>query len=78
MMMSCYALFFRAISELRRLKVLNLAMCTGVTLTGICSLVKSGKNTRYFNCNVVWLGMYKAVNLKFYKNYSLHLVLVNN
>ena len=68
MMMSCYALFFRAISELRRLKVLNLAMCTGVTLTGICSLVKSGKNTRYFNnCNVVWLGMYKAVNLKFYK-----------
>lgn len=79
MMMICYALFFRAISELRRLKVLNLAMCTGVTLTGICSLVKSGKNTRYFNyCNVVWLGMYKAVNLKFYKNYSLHLVLVNN
>ena len=56
MMMSCYALFIRAISELRRLKVLNLAMCTGVTLTGICSLVKSGKNTRYFNCIVVWLG----------------------
>ncbi|PFX30755.1 S-phase kinase-associated protein 2 [Stylophora pistillata] len=36
----------RAISELRNLEVLNLAMCTGVTITGICSLVKGGKNCR--------------------------------
>ena len=37
---------FRAVSELRNLEVLNLAMCTGVTITGICSLVKGGKNSR--------------------------------
>ena len=36
----------RAVSELRNLEVLNLAMCTGVTITGICSLVKGGKNSR--------------------------------
>lgn len=37
---------FRAISELRNLEVLNLAMCTGVTITGMCSLVKGGKHHR--------------------------------
>jgi len=37
---------FRAISELRNLEVLNLAMCTGVTITGMSSLVKGGKNHR--------------------------------
>ena len=37
---------FRAISELRNVEVLNLAMCTGVTITGMSSLVKGGKNHR--------------------------------
>ena len=49
LMVMSYILFFRAISELHHLKVLNLAMCTGATLTGISSLVKSGKNTRYLH-----------------------------
>ncbi|KAJ7386610.1 F-box protein of unknown function [Desmophyllum pertusum] len=33
----------KAISELRNLEVLNLAMCTGVTITGMCSLTQAVK-----------------------------------
>ncbi|KAK2554647.1 S-phase kinase-associated protein 2, partial [Acropora cervicornis] len=58
----------RAISELRRLKVLNLAMCTGVTLTGISSLVKSGKNTSLKQLNFAWINLTRATILHAIRN----------
>ncbi|XP_015755465.1 PREDICTED: S-phase kinase-associated protein 2-like [Acropora digitifera] len=58
----------KAISELRRLKVLNLAMCTGVTLTGICSLVKSGKNTSLKQLNFAWINLTRSTILHAIRN----------
>ncbi|XP_068675768.1 S-phase kinase-associated protein 2-like [Montipora foliosa] len=58
----------KAVSELRHLQVLNLAMCTGVTVTGICSLVKSGKNTRLKQLNLAWTNLTKATILQAVKN----------
>ncbi|XP_074612509.1 S-phase kinase-associated protein 2-like [Acropora palmata] len=58
----------KAISELRRLKVLNLAMCTGVTLTGISSLVKSGKNTSLKQLNFAWINLTRATILHAIRN----------
>ncbi|XP_022782115.1 S-phase kinase-associated protein 2-like [Stylophora pistillata] len=58
----------RAISELRNLEVLNLAMCTGVTITGICSLVKGGKNCRLKQLNLAWINLTKATIMQLIKN----------
>ncbi|CAH3191367.1 unnamed protein product, partial [Porites evermanni] len=59
----------KAISEFRNLTVLNLAMCTGLTVTGMCSLVKSGgKNSRLKELNLAWTNLSKATILHVIKN----------
>jgi len=58
----------KAISELRNLEVLNLAMCTGVTISGICSLVKGGKNHRLKQLNLAWTNLTKATIIQIIKN----------
>ncbi|RMX58774.1 hypothetical protein pdam_00010793 [Pocillopora damicornis] len=60
----------KAVSELRNLEVLNLAMCTGVTITGICSLVKGGKNSRCIlkQLNLAWTNLTKATMMQLIKN----------
>jgi len=58
----------KAISELRNLEVLNLAMCTGVTITGMSSLVKGGKNHRLKQLNLSWTNLTKATILQIIKN----------
>nr|XP_058943189.1 S-phase kinase-associated protein 2-like [Pocillopora verrucosa] len=58
----------KAVSELRNLEVLNLAMCTGVTITGICSLVKGGKNSRLKQLNLAWTNLTKATMMQLIKN----------
>jgi len=43
-------------------------MCTGVTITGICSLVKGGKNSRLKQLNLAWTNLTKATILQVIKN----------
>ncbi|CAH3144466.1 unnamed protein product, partial [Porites lobata] len=59
----------KAISEFRNLTVLNLAMCTGLTVTGMCSLVKSGgKNSWLKELNLAWTNLSKPTILHVIKN----------
>lgn len=43
-------------------------MCTGVTITGICSLVKGGKNCRLKQLNLAWINLTKATIMQLIKN----------